>query len=1342
MFLSDIISAPAAGTAVPDSQEPRGLTLEQITGIAPPPTLWERMKSSYAKATETLAPGLAQGQAGLRQLDLERKAAVNMGVGIPGGVAGVAMDAASRLSSYSWKEDPRMAGFKARAVADQVNQDWGKITSALGLTQDATGSKIEQLMNWGMEASDKGGASLETATKGVMSLETTQSVRDTLLNALGVRGLKAKPKAGGAPTAELFSKETQLKEATAQEAKIQEAAQTGPATEAAAVQDLVTDALSRRTRLETYWAGQKGRAKAPDPWEKTVAALVEDKPAAPVSVDPATLQAGIENYKRGDAVSAEQLQAIKEQTPKVDAPDLVQSALDNLRAGVLISKEQAKAIRQLTPRPGEGTIVDPKGKAYFQRGAVDPDVLVKTLGIMGLGAVAAKVLTDWYSSGGLSGDNSTDYTNLAAGLMGATILRKGDGPFKGATDAKLVEGFRAGGAQLEAAARELHDTTRSQLERSLNSFKDQVDVEGVVQDTYRKAFEKLALPAGHEAAFRGDAKISSWLIGNAKREALDQIRRGEVRPDATSESLSPVSEDAAPNAAHEAAQADFTTPETTLANQQLAQRMQTALDKINPDFRDAFMAAEVEGLSMKEIGERLGIDESTARTRIFRAKAQLQSQFKDYVDPRTGKFQQGKVNSDLLVGLGSIAGGAAVGAALDPEHSVSSAVYGALAGGALGTGAGRAALKAAIKSPDAALGLISTRLGNIHSSLKLAMRTHELNVLKSIDKMNDLTLPFMQAVDRLKGEESLRASRALLNGDVEAIKSIPALRETYPAIQTVLSHLETQLQGLGRFAEGVTNYFPRIVKDFEGLKKAMGGQAAQGLEKTLLDAEASMNRKEHRALTELEQSIITNRYLFAPDQGSFLPGFAKSRRMKEIPESLQQFYEPPVESLLRYISGAANDIETARFFGRDLTTSKQGKKIYTDVDGSIGNLTARLLNEGKITQAQSMELRDILKARFEGGEKGMNPALANIRNATNAALLGNVASAATQVGDSFTTVYHQGLVPTLQAVTAKILGKERITPKQLGLINHIAEELSDRGPVGQLLHTTMKYSGFHAIDMFAKGLGLNAALIRNEKLVSTPEGQAKFRAKYQTAFGEETAALIDDLKNKRVTDRVEQLVFSELSDMQPISKAEMTEMYLAHPNGRFLYQLKTYLLKQVDIVRRDAYQEIAKGTPEGIIRGTKNLAALATVYAIANVPGDVIKDWMAGRPIDPLSTPRLVENIGQTFGINRYAGQQLGQGKVVETATSMATPPLRVLQDIAKMEPKAVGYVPFIGRPVADRYFGGNERKEIYETRSLNKGVPEYQRKSLSPAARKYLIEKRVETDRKKFADYQRKVAP
>lgn len=914
-------------------------------------------------------------------------------------------------------------------------------------------------------------------------------------------------------------------------------------------------------------------------------------------------------------------------------------------------------------------------------------------------------------TGLLLADEQDEFTALAAGLAGATVGKKG-GKWSGVAEPKLIEGMKAGE---QGAFTEMYRKTQGQATRTAASFGDAAD--DIVQRSYEKAFRAVA-----KGDFRGDAKFSTFLHRIIQNEGKNRYAFEQRRPtESLDQNVGPEGRPLEETIGHQE------TPEAAALNARLAERMQSAMDRLPENFRKPFEMYELEGKPYEEIAQELGIPVNTVKTQIHRARERLQEQLKDY-----NNLQAGYADRRLLTGIAAVGIGATVGAVLDPENPLRASVYGALTGGALGTGAGRSALKALIKSPDAALGLISTRLGNISPDLKFALRNHELRVLRGIDTANDAVLPFLQSLKKLSKDESGIAAKALLNGDADALQQFPSLRATLPAVQRLLGSIESQLKGLNRFGEGVVNYFPRLVKDFEGLKNAIGQQAKVGLEKVLVDAEAKMIRKEGRSLTDVEESIITNRYLFGDDVGSFQPGWAKGRKIKEIPQALLEYYEQPAESLLRYVSGAINDIETARFFGRDLAAKTKGKKAFTDVDSSIGNLTARLLKEGKISQPQAMEIRDILKARFEGGNKGMNTILSNIRNATNISLLGNIASAATQIGDSGMNIYHHGLVPTLQAVTERIIGKQRITPKDLGLINHVAEELSDMQASGRALHTAMKFSAFHAIDMFAKGTGLNAALIKAQRLLQTPEGAAKFRAKYQDAFGDGVNQVIQDLKNGRRTPDTDLYAFSELSDTQPISKAEMPEMYLANPNGRILYQLKTYMLKQTDIVRRDAYQEIAKGTPEGIMRGVKNLAALGTIYALANVPGDVVKDLLAGRDIDPLSTPRLVENIFQTFGINRYAGEQIGQGKVVETATGMATPPVRVLQDIAKLNEKSLSYVPLAGRTLYDRFGGGNERKEIYEKRLENRGKKGAERKSLSPEAKMYLRRKRMEEKLKK----------
>lgn len=702
-----------------------------------------------------------------------------------------------------------------------------------------------------------------------------------------------------------------------------------------------------------------------------------------------------------------------------------------------------------------------------------------------------------------------------------------------------------------------------------------------------------------------------------------------------------------------------------------------------------------------------------------------------------GGNQAGRASPEMLFTLAATASGATLGAFLAEDQPLMPALYGALAGGFMATAAGRESVKEALKAgarkADYVAGLTSTRLGKIAPELKARYRDHERRVLKALDTTYDQTAPFLSALAKQPKAVQDLIARELLNGKTAALNAIPELRAAYPKVRATLANIEGQLQALGRFGEGVGNYFPRIVKDYPALKAALDQPVREGLEKVLAEAEAAMMRKRGRPLTEVEQSVVTNRYLFAEGPNASMPGYAHGRKIKEVTEKLQPFYEAPAESLLRYLTGSIRDIEAARFFGKDLKTNAKGERVFNNIDESIGELVSRLQREKQLSPQQVQDLRAILKSRFEGGEKSMSPGLAMVRDLTNASLLGNFTSAATQIGDSMLSIYHFGLVPTLQGVVQRVRGTSLVTPKDLGLINHVAEELSGKRIPGEVLHQTLKWSGFQAIDQFAKGISINAALAKAKAQARTAKGQVALTERYGYAFGDEMPQLLDDLRAGRNTTRTQTLAFETLSDIQPVSKAEMPQAYLDHPNGRILYQLKTYMLKQFDVVRREAYDNIASGDPKKMMRGVKNLAALGTVYALANVPGDVIKDLLNGRDPDPFTTPTLVENVLATFGMNRYNQGRLSEGKIVETGVGFVTPPLRVLEDVALGRDKSFAYIPLVGRPVYERFLGGNERREISEKRQANKGKPPGETEELSPEAKAYLLEKRMERERKKL---------
>ena len=68
------------------------------------------------------------------------------------------------------------------------------------------------------------------------------------------------------------------------------------------------------------------------------------------------------------------------------------------------------------------------------------------------------------------------------------------------------------------------------------------------------------------------------------------------------------------------------TPEQTVMRAELARIIEAAIGRLPEVFRPAFVMREIEGLSVAETAEALGLAEATVRTRLHRAKQRLQAE--------------------------------------------------------------------------------------------------------------------------------------------------------------------------------------------------------------------------------------------------------------------------------------------------------------------------------------------------------------------------------------------------------------------------------------------------------------------------------------------------------------------------------------------------------------------------------------------------------------------------------------------------------------------------------------------------------------------------------------------
>jgi RNA polymerase sigma-70 factor (ECF subfamily) len=121
------------------------------------------------------------------------------------------------------------------------------------------------------------------------------------------------------------------------------------------------------------------------------------------------------------------------------------------------------------------------------------------------------------------------------------------------------------------------------------------DAEDLSQEVFLKAFRKIA-------SLRDQAKTRSWLFQIARRVCADHHR--------CFRRASPLPEDLA---------------DTTEADDPRLDRLDAALSELASDDREPLVLYYLGGEDCRQVASDLGISESAARQRLFRARAKLQA---------------------------------------------------------------------------------------------------------------------------------------------------------------------------------------------------------------------------------------------------------------------------------------------------------------------------------------------------------------------------------------------------------------------------------------------------------------------------------------------------------------------------------------------------------------------------------------------------------------------------------------------------------------------------------------------------------------------------------------------
>jgi RNA polymerase sigma-70 factor, ECF subfamily len=184
--------------------------------------------------------------------------------------------------------------------------------------------------------------------------------------------------------------------------------------------------------------------------------------------------------------------------------------------------------------------------------------------------------------------------------------------FAGVPDAELVRRVGVGDREALAVMMRRHNQVLYRTARSI--LRDDAEAEDAVQEAYLLAYRSLD-------GFRGDARLSTWLVRIVANESIGRLRKRRrsaevIRMDGDTLSSSDKMEVSMVEDKSEQ-------PERAAMRAQARRLLERAIDGLPDAFRTVFVLRAVEEMSVEETAAALDVPEATVRTRYFRARGLL-----------------------------------------------------------------------------------------------------------------------------------------------------------------------------------------------------------------------------------------------------------------------------------------------------------------------------------------------------------------------------------------------------------------------------------------------------------------------------------------------------------------------------------------------------------------------------------------------------------------------------------------------------------------------------------------------------------------------------------------------
>jgi hypothetical protein len=483
----------------------------------------------------------------------------------------------------------------------------------------------------------------------------------------------------------------------------------------------------------------------------------------------------------------------------------------------------------------------------------------------------------------------------------------------------------------------------------------------------------------------------------------------------------------------------------------------------------------------------------------------------------------------------------------------------------------------------------------------------------------------------------------------------------------------------------------------ELLLKVNRGADKHAIEIALSEArkeKVSETKDKNAELTPEEEGKVIGQYIYGTlYQGRGEPGFTKTRNIGDIEAEIADFIEPIDVAIETRVMQVAKDSAAREFFGKLDLSDDSAIPSSVDPASPFGVVIAKAIRDGSITTQGIDVIMDNVKDYFDNNRGASVAAWEMSQLAGDAAVfahLNNFGAAFMNAADLFSVAAQEGPLATAQGTAAaiakrlaKIPGLSGIEPENYTNLSDVkfqegsmdtADYMRGSGSVKKFLRDSMTFIN-GSLDAFGKEVRLNAARINASRGArGASDSWLSVRDQHFARITEVMSSLQpEDWPAMRKTLESEGFLKGDLDDIgvlylrtrlaeaQPMTRGEQPQGKLAmHPGFKPIFALKSFMLRQVGIIRNNTYEEAKRG----------NLAGAALWFAVYSLwvgSGTAIMRCLTAKAYgkECASEDMALDAILGVFALNKYTLGKVAAGDPYGAAIDMITPPLSVPKSMA-----------------------------------------------------------------------------